>query len=240
MDRLIPCQRQADEVSQSPKGAIVAPERHHLPDCKHASLPTKTSQDFGWSTSAGRVAATDQRPRRVTWHTWEGALVAHPENRAAGTGEAMSHSDHARQTPGHLSCSDLGKAQNTGPIESAPLRGTRIPEPEWLRPGKCKQPRASLRQFPTEQPRAQAVLKGKAHSPWAGANSVWPRQCITCQCYLFGTYFPPYSTTEQVSWKKCPPPPLVSGQKLDTEETSKQKKLKQTEGTALEVTSAID
>jgi len=30
------------------------------------------------------------------------------------------------------------------------------------------------------------------------------------------------------------------GQKLDTEETSKQKKLKQTEGTTLEVTGAID
>ena len=34
--------------------------------------------------------------------------------------------------------------------------------------------------------------------------------------------------------------PLVSEQKLDTEETRKQKKLKQTEGTNLEVTGAID
>ena len=32
----------------------------------------------------------------------------------------------------------------------------------------------------------------------------------------------------------------MSGQKLDTEETRKQKKLKQTEGTNLEVTGAID
>ena len=32
----------------------------------------------------------------------------------------------------------------------------------------------------------------------------------------------------------------MSGWKLDTEETSKQKKLKQTEGTTLEVTGAID
>ena len=32
----------------------------------------------------------------------------------------------------------------------------------------------------------------------------------------------------------------MSGWKLDTEETSKQKKLKQTEGTALEVTGTID
>ena len=32
----------------------------------------------------------------------------------------------------------------------------------------------------------------------------------------------------------------MSGQKLGTEETSKQKKLKQTQGTTLEVTGAID
>ena len=31
--------------------------------------------------------------------------------------------------------------------------------------------------------------------------------------------------TEEVSIKNCPPPPPWSGQKLDTEETSKQKKL---------------
>ena len=83
--------------------------------------------------------------------------VVHPENRAAGTGEVISRSDHARQAPGHLSYSDLEKAQNAGPTESAPLRSTRVPEPERLRPGKCIQLRAGLRQFPAEQPRACAV-----------------------------------------------------------------------------------
>ena len=68
--------------------------------------------------------------------------------------EAISRSNHARQTPHHLSCSDLGRAQNAGPTESAPLRTTRVPEPEQLRPGRCKQPRASLGWFPAEQPRA--------------------------------------------------------------------------------------
>ena len=29
----------------------------------------------------------------------------------------------------------------------------------------------------------------------------------TCQCYLFAVSLPPHSTTEQVSLKKCPPPP---------------------------------
>ena len=54
----------------------------------------------------------------------------------------------ARQAPGHLSCSDLGWAQNAGPTKSAPLWSTREPEPEQLRPGKCMQPRACFRQFP--------------------------------------------------------------------------------------------
>ena len=36
----------------------------------------------------------------------------------------MSRSDRTCQTPGHLSCSDLGRAQNAGPTESAPLRTT--------------------------------------------------------------------------------------------------------------------
>ena len=53
----------------------------------------------------------------------------------------------AHQVPGHLSCSDLGRAHNTGPTESVPLWSTREPEPEWLRPGKCAQLRARFRQF---------------------------------------------------------------------------------------------
>ena len=80
--------------------------------------------------------------------------VVHPENAVSGSGEAISRSNPARQTPGHLSCSDLGRAQNAGPTESAPLRTTRVPEPERFRPGECIQPRACLRQLPAEQPRA--------------------------------------------------------------------------------------
>ena len=56
-------------------------------------------------------------------------------------GEAISCSDCARQTPHHLSCSELGRAQNAGPTESAPLRTTRVPEPEWLEPGMSAQGR---------------------------------------------------------------------------------------------------
>ena len=47
-----------------------------------------------------------------------------------------------RQAPGRLSCRDLGRAQNAGPMESVPLWGTQEPQPERLRPGNCTQPRA--------------------------------------------------------------------------------------------------
>ena len=84
----------------------------------------------------------------------KGVPVVHPENQVAGMGEAISHSDCARQTPHHLSCSDLGRAQNAGQTESAPLRTTQVPEPERLRPGRCMKPRASLGWFLEEQHRA--------------------------------------------------------------------------------------
>ena len=46
-----------------------------------------------------------------------------------------------------------GKGTKRRP-ESAHLWSTPVPEPERLRPGKCIQPRAGLRQFSAEQPRA--------------------------------------------------------------------------------------
>ena len=144
--------------SQSWKRAIASPDRRYLPNCQQASLLTKTSWGSGRSTS-----------------TWEGAPVVHPENQAAGTGEAISRSNCARQTPYHLSCSDLGRAQNGGPNESVPLRTTWVPEPEWRRPGRCMQPRASLERFPAEQPRAWAVWSGRAHAQWVEAGPVWLR-----------------------------------------------------------------
>jgi len=70
--------------------------------------------------------------------------VVHPENSAAGTGEAISRSDHCHQTPHYPSCSELGRAQNAGPTETAPLRTTRVPEPErltWEVPAAQGQPR---------------------------------------------------------------------------------------------------
>ena len=56
----------------------------------------------------------------------------------------------AHQAPGHLSCWDLGKAQNVCLMVSVPLWSTREPEPEQLRPGSATQVRFG--QFPCRAP----------------------------------------------------------------------------------------
>ena len=68
-DQPIPHWRQAGKGSQSQKWAIVAPERHPIPNCKQISLLTKTSWDSGWTTSTRIVAVIDQLPRKDTHHT---------------------------------------------------------------------------------------------------------------------------------------------------------------------------
>ena len=115
-------------------------------------LLTTPSWDPGQLTSARRVTAWDQLPRGDTWHVWDGALPVHPGNKAARTEEVIKMYGPpchcTRQAPGHLSCSDLGRAQNACPIKSVPLHSTQEPEPEQLRPGKCTKHRVCSGQFP--------------------------------------------------------------------------------------------
>ena len=87
-DQPTPNQRQAGKGNQSWKGQS-RPQRGIRAKCKQTSLLAKTSWVSGQSTSAGRVAARDQLPRRDTMHTREDMPIAHPETRAAGTGEAI-------------------------------------------------------------------------------------------------------------------------------------------------------
>ena len=117
-------------------------------------------------------------------------------------GEEISCSDRACQTPGHLNCSDLGRAQNTGPTESVPLRTTGVPEPEWLRPGKCIQPRAGLRQFPESNLEPKQCIQGKHARHKQGQTQCGQDTVSTRQCYLFAASLPPHSATEQVSLNK--------------------------------------
>ena len=122
------------EGSQSRKGAIGPREASDI----------KLQADFSglWAVDIHREGCR-QRSAPQDRHT------AHLRRRAScsprkpsgwdGGGDKTQPSiggDSTRQAPGHLSRSDLGRAQNAGRTESAPLGSTREPGPEWLRPGK--------------------------------------------------------------------------------------------------------
>ena len=115
--------------------------------------------------------------------------------------------DCARHAPGHLSCWDLGRVENAGPTESVPLWSTQEPEPEWLRPGKCMQPRACFRQFPyratwslgsVDWESTHAVSGGKPSMAETLRALPTHTSDICSQC----SSPPPHSTTEQVSLNK--------------------------------------
>ena len=134
-----------------------------------------------------------------------GAPIVHPENRAVGMGEAISRSNRARQTPGHLSCSDLERAQNSGPTESVPLRSTRQPEPELLDLG------SAYNSGPASDSSQQSNLETKQCRQRKSTRREWGQtQCgqdngstpHRPQCYFFAAFLPPHSTTEQGSLKK--------------------------------------
>ena len=170
-----------------------------------------SSWDPGWLTSARRVAAWDQLPRGDTWHlkwchcsapktpsTWDQG--GDSDTRTANLGQC------ARQAPGHLSCSDLGRAQNACPTGSVPLWSTK--EPTWFRPGKCMKCRVHLGQWPCRLPWSLSSV-----DPWSTCCfGLWQAQCgpyaettpptpdICLQC-------PFLPTTEQVSLNKWPPSP---------------------------------
>ena len=62
--------------------------------------------------------------------------------------------EYTCQAPGHLSFSDLERAQNAGPTEFVPLCSIKEPETECHRSGKCTRYRAHLDSSPAEQPGA--------------------------------------------------------------------------------------
>ena len=168
MDRPIACRRQAGQGSQSRKGAIAAPERHPIPTCQARLL----------GILDGRHQPGGSQPEISFPEETQGAPIVHPENLVAGTGEGISLSlqlgatAHTKELVTGMGCSDLGRAQNAGPIKSVPLWGTREPEPECLRPGKCMQTRSHSRQFPAEQGSLSSVDWESTHAMSRGKPSV--------------------------------------------------------------------
>ena len=136
-----------------------SPNLRHCQACSQNKGMSRASLLWTGPSSAGdrQVRAGNCGPRDIFSTKLQAGFVANQDflgfwtvniclRRCTGcTPRKPSSRDRAHQTPGHLSCSDLGRAQNAGPTESAPLRTTRVPEPERLRLGKCIQLRSGLR-----------------------------------------------------------------------------------------------
>ena len=190
-----------------------------------SQLLTTSSWDPGWLTSGRRVAASDQHPRGDTQHNLRrcscGALAI-----LVGTGEVFKMlslpGQWACQAPGHLSSSDLGRAQNTFLAESVPWQSTW--EPKWLR--EVHETQGPLGTVPL-----QSTLEPEQSRPvkhmllWVVANPVCPYTVSTphtCQWYFFAVFLPPHNTTEQVSLNKWPPSsPLCQGRNYTLKKLAK-------------------
>ena len=101
-----------------------------LESCSQRSAPQKRHM----ARLRRRVGCTPRKPS-----VWDGG---------GEKTQPPTRGDCAHQAPDHLRCSDLGKAQNAGPTNCAPLWSTREPEPEWCRPGKYMQPRGPPQTVP--------------------------------------------------------------------------------------------
>ena len=143
-------------------------------------LPVANQALLGsWTADICQEGRSQRSPpqRRHTAHLrWHSRST--PRNQTAGTREVIRRTAHlgqcACQAPGHLSCWDLGRAQNSHPTESVPLWSSREPEPERLRPGKGTKAWACFGQFPC---RAPWSLSQESTGAVSGANPVWPRHC---------------------------------------------------------------
>ena len=174
--------------------------------------------------------------------------MVHPGNHKPGPGRWLRYMVHLGQCTcqehGHLSCSDLGRAQNAHSIEYVPLQSTR--EPEWLRPGKCRKHKACLGQCSCRAPWSlSSVDPGSTRHLELGQTQCGPYTVNTpntCQWCLFAMSLPPHNTTEQVSLSKWPPsPPGVRTEIRQWRDLQKEEaKINKEEGTALEVTGATD
>ena len=112
----------------------------------------------------------------------------------------------------NLSGLDVRSAYNPGPASDSSWQSN-------LEPKQCRQ--------------------GKHTCCERGQTQCGPDTANTCQCYLFAVFLPPHSATEQVSLKKCPPPPPCARAEIRHWRDQQTEEAK-TEGTTLEVTGAID
>ena len=235
--------RQGAAAISTPETSILHQTVRRLPVASHVFLGSQTvdihQEGCSLRSNPQKRHTAHLRPV-LLWHTQETEHLGPGRwlRCTADLGQSTC------QAPGHLSCSDLGRAQNSCPTEPVPLQSTR--EPERLRPGNCTKCRACFGQCP-----CKALWSMSSVDPESTCNLELGQTLCgpytvssphTCQWYLFAVSLPPHNTTEQVSLNKWPPSPpcarveIRHRRDLQTEEA----KINKEEGISLEVTEATD
>ena len=107
----------------SRQGAILAPEMASSTKLWAGSqLLTMSSWDPGRLTSARSVTGWHQLPRGDTRHTWDGTLMAHLGNSAAGSGEVIKM--HGQ--PGRVRLPSTWSPELLGPRKGTKRRPNRV------------------------------------------------------------------------------------------------------------------
>ena len=179
----------------------------------------------------GRSLRSAPQRRHMAHLRW--CPLRHPGNPEAGPGRWLKCTvclgQGTHQAPGHLSSLDLGRAQNARPAESVPLRGAWEPNLSGLDLGSAEM-QGSLWTVLLHSALEPEQCRPAKHTPRTGATSVVCTLgarpihandiCLQCP--------PPPPTTQLNKWAWISDhlSPLVSGQKLDPEETCKQRKPK--------------
>ena len=101
-------------------------------------------------------------PRKPSGRKWGGDKL-----------QPSTGGDRARQAPGHLSCSDLGRAQNAGPIKSVPLWSTQELNLSGLDLGSACNPGPTSDCSRQSNLEPEQCRQGKHTRRERGANAVW-------------------------------------------------------------------
>ena len=103
---------------------------------------------------SGKLSSWDHGGDKMHWPTWRECIL---------------------QVPGHLSCLGLERAQRAGPTESAFVKYPRTYlNMSGLDLGSAHNAGPVLDSSRARQ-RLSSTERERTHTPWAGANSVWPR-----------------------------------------------------------------
>ena len=230
-----PCRRQRGRRATARagrRGAISAPEMAVSTKLLAGSqLLTKSSWYPVQLTSARRAAVRDQLPRGDTGHTWDGALAAHPGKPSGWDGGDKMHSPPGESALAKHLVTWSARTWEGHKTQAQPsLCLCWVPKNlnvSGLDLGMCTQPRARFRQLPCRAACSLSSVDRDSTHAVSGANPAWPRHCER-STHTPGMFVCSVLPSPQHAWTSDHLRLLVSGQKLDTEETCKQRKPKQT------------